>query len=249
MSRLLLFTGAMLRVASGNCVLVMRASRASGFGLKVFIVISTSGGASELRIAFTVHLTLTSPTGWTCRPRHLRTAFSSKDTKQFSRTSPRCTTAVLPFCLGAPLGSSTSARGRVFLAVDCAAALRARFSCPSMPLFGVRLRSLATEIRSCGVELSFSWVPAHNRHPGWKSPHPEFSAEQLRSLNDAAERSAKACVARRLRGSLREKWFADAAQVKEWEATAVRASARAAERLSAHLDACAVRRTAVAEVS
>ena len=135
--------------------------------------------------------------------------------------------------------------GRVFLAVDCAAALKARFSCPSMPLFGVRLRSLATEIRSCGVEISFCWVPAHNRHPGWKSPHPKFSTELLRSLNDTADRTAKACVARRLRGSLREKWSVEAAQAKRWEAKAVRASARAAERLSNHLDACAGSKSAM----
>ena len=98
------------------------------------------------------------------------------------------------------------ARGSVIIAVDCEAALKARFNCPSMPLFGVRLRLLATSIRSSGVELAFTWVPAHNRHSGWRSPHPDFSAAQLRSLNDAADRAAKACVTRRLRGSLRESW-------------------------------------------
>ena len=83
MSKQLFFTGAMLRDASGNCALVMRASRALRFGLRVFIVISTFGGASESRIAFTVRLTLTWLKGWICRPRPLRTAFSSKDRKLF----------------------------------------------------------------------------------------------------------------------------------------------------------------------
>ena len=130
-------------------------------------------------------------------------------------------------------------RGSVVIAVDCEAALKARFNCPSMPLFGVKLRSLVAAIRSGGVEVTFTWVPAHNRHPGWKSPCPSFSAAQLRSLNDAADRSAKACVDRRLRGSLREKRVADAIRARTWEAAAIHASARAAQRLSAHLDACA----------
>ena len=124
------------------------------------------------------------------------------------------------------------ARGSVILAVDCEAALKARFNCPSMPLFGVRLRSLVAAIRSYGFRLTFTWVPAHNRHPEWKSPFSDFSTEQLRSLNDAADRTAKACVERRLRGSLRESWLADAMLAKNWEVNAVRASARAAQRLS-----------------
>ena len=141
------------------------------------------------------------------------------------------------------------ARGSVIIAVDCEAALKARFNCPSMPLFGVRLRLLASSIRSSGVELSFVWVPAHNRHSGWRSPHPDFSAAQLRSLNDAADCAAKACVTRRLQGSLRESWAAEARRVKAWESAAVRASARAAQRLSDHLEARTASRSASTEGS
>ena len=200
------------------------------------IVIATDGSAKDDVAAYSVVVN-------TCD----RAFFGGNDSED--QSSFRAEMCALKLALEAVLAAvNQGARGRV-LAVDCAAALKARFSCPSMPLFGVRLRSLATEIRSCGVELSFSWVPAHNRHPGWKSPHPEFSAEQLRLINDAADRSAKACVSRRLKGSLREKRSAYAAWAKRWEATAVRASARAAERLSVHLDACALRRDAAEEAS
>ena len=126
--------------------------------------------------------------------------------------------------------------------------LKLALNCPSMPLFGGRLRSLAAAIRSYGFGLTFTWVPAHNRHPGWTSPCSDFSAEQLRSLNDAVDRTAKACVDRRLRGSLRENWFADAMLAKNWEANAVRASARAAQRLSDHLEACSAAGRSAVEV-
>ena len=136
------------------------------------------------------------------------------------------------------------ATGNVTIAVDCEAALKARFNCPSMPLFGMKLRTLAAEIRSRGVGLLFTWVPAHSRHPGWRSPLPAVTADHLRALNDAADRSAKECVCRRLRGFLRERWLNDAAHVKAWETAAIRASARAAQRLHEHLEACTAASTA-----
>ena len=104
-----------------------------------------------------------------------------------------------------------------------------------MPRFGAALATLTAAIRNLGVELSFTWVPAHDRHPNWKPSNPALTAAHLRSLNEAADRVAKACVARRLHGSLREKWFVEAERVKAWETAAARASAQAAERLHNHL--------------
>ncbi|CAE7408336.1 unnamed protein product, partial [Symbiodinium necroappetens] len=95
------------------------------------------------------------------------------------------------------VASCNGATGSVTIAVDCEAALKARFNCPSMPLFGMRLSSLAAEIRSNGVELIFIWVPAHNRHTSWRSPLSAVTADRLRALNDAADCSAKECVHRR----------------------------------------------------
>ena len=201
------------------------------------IVVATDGSAKD-GVAAAAHSVVVNQCD--------RAFFGGNDSED--QSSFRAKMCALKLALEAVLAAvNQGARGRVILAVDCAAALKARFSCPSMPLFGVRLRSLVSDIRSSGFEVTFSW--AHNRHPGWRSPHPAFSVEQLRSLNDAADRSAKACVARRLHGSLREKWVAEAAQIKRWEANAVRASVRAAQRLSDHLEACAATRATFEEGS
>ncbi|CAE7249901.1 unnamed protein product [Symbiodinium sp. CCMP2592] len=133
------------------------------------------------------------------------------------------------------LAAQSGSRGHVFIAVDCEAALKARFNCQAMPLFGALLSSLVTAVRAQGVTLTFLWVPAHGRHLTWRPEHPALNADHLRVLNSAADQAAKACVARRLRGSLRERWHAENAIAKEWEVTAVRASAKTAERLHEHL--------------
>ncbi|CAE7812033.1 unnamed protein product [Symbiodinium sp. CCMP2592] len=133
------------------------------------------------------------------------------------------------------LAAQRGARGRIFVAVDCEAALKARFNCQAMPLFGALLSSLVAAVRAQGVTLTFLWVPAHGRHLTWQPAHPALTADHVRSLNSAADQAAKACVARRLRGSLRERWHAEAATAKEWEVNVVRASAKAAERLHEHL--------------
>ncbi|CAE7831617.1 unnamed protein product [Symbiodinium sp. CCMP2592] len=134
------------------------------------------------------------------------------------------------------VAASRGARGHITLAVDCSAALQARFSCPSLPLFTAHFQQLAAEIRGFDVQLRFMWIPAHNRKATWVPSNSPFCAAFLRSLNDAADRAAKACVARRLKGSLREKWVAEAARVQAWEEAAVRASAKAAERLHCFLE-------------
>ncbi|CAE7357806.1 unnamed protein product, partial [Symbiodinium sp. CCMP2592] len=118
------------------------------------------------------------------------------------------------------VAASRGARGSITIAVDCSAALQARFSCPSLPLFSVHFQQLSAEIRCFGIDLHFMWVPAHNRKASWTPTHSSFSAAFLRSLNDAADRAAKDCVARRLKGSLREKWVAEATRVKVWEEAA-----------------------------
>ncbi|CAE6957818.1 unnamed protein product [Symbiodinium sp. CCMP2592] len=45
------------------------------------------------------------------------------------------------------VAASRGARGSITIAVDCSAALQARFSCPSLPLFSVHFQQLSAEIR------------------------------------------------------------------------------------------------------
>ena len=90
-----------------------------------------------------------------------------------------------------------------------------------MPLAGRHLAQLLQNLSRTSLKVQLEWVPAHGRHTAWK---PSLDVLRVRRLNEAADSSAKACVNRRLRGSLRQKWAADAVLVKQWELRAVKAS-------------------------
>ncbi len=136
-------------------------------------------------------------------------------------------------CLSA---ARRGARGTVVLAVDCTSAIDAAHDhCKKLPLLGSAARSLLLQLRSLGVHAHFSWVPSHGKHGTWQPDDPTLDAFQLRTLNEAADRAAKASVLRRLRGSLKEQWALKAKQVEQWELGAICLSAKAAEALHLHL--------------
>ena len=131
--------------------------------------------------------------------------------------------------------AASGASGHVTVVVDCSAALHARVHCPSMPLAGRHLAQLLQALSRPSLKVQLEWVPAHGRHTAWKPSNPNLDVLKARRLNEAADSSAKACVNRRLRGSLRQQWAAEAALVKPWELRAVQASAQTAQRLHEHL--------------
>ncbi|CAE7363201.1 Pol, partial [Symbiodinium sp. CCMP2592] len=59
--------------------------------------------------------------------------------------------------------ASRGARGSITIAVDCSAALQARFSCPSLPMFSALFQQLSAEIRCFGIDLHFMKLPSKLR--------------------------------------------------------------------------------------
>ncbi|CAE7224169.1 unnamed protein product [Symbiodinium sp. CCMP2592] len=132
-------------------------------------------------------------------------------------------------------------RGLVVLVCDCQAALgvvgaHTEDSFCELPLLAKEVRSRLASVDNVGHHLRRVWVPAHGRRPHWEAPS-GLSTDLLRSLNDRADETARACMSRRLRGSARQAWWRTLESNSEWEQVAILAAAAAAHKLQLHFEA------------
>ncbi|CAE7036303.1 unnamed protein product [Symbiodinium sp. CCMP2592] len=87
---------------------------------------------------------------------------------------------------------------RVYLVVDCQAAIRAIQGEQGFDyaLLLDTIRRYIKKFRDGKLEVEFVWTPSHGKQPTW-APHGGLCATQLRALNEAADKAAQASMERR----------------------------------------------------
>ena len=125
---------------------------------------------------------------------------------------------------------------RVYLVVDCDAAIRAIEGRSGFDYaFKLRdVRDLRRKLSGDGTETRFIWTPSHDKKPNWR-PEADLCPLQLRALNRAADEAAGACMHRRCSGSLRQVRARRVREASHWECKALQAVAAIGQAYHAHL--------------
>ena len=144
--------------------------------------------------------------------------------------------AVFFLSRGLQSAARNGARGPVFIVCDCQAVISA-IEAPELTAACPRLvQDIQLNLRQAsiyGVSSSFVWVPSHNKQPNWR-PEGGHNGGWLRQLNARADAQCTETLNRRLQGSLRQRWHANAHTAMIWEYNVIHAAAKAAERLHQH---------------